>query len=145
MEASSLIVYADAIAKARTATLSPLLQFCCSKFRTLRDGRRYCLYRVSGIESSEADTCETINLGCLSRKFPDLEDLVQNEPVGQTISGVLCAIRDIKHLRQMRGLEQRFVASHTKCDIAQLLTATAEKYVAAVKGLDLESPQSTKE
>ena len=144
MEASSLIVYADAIAKARIATLSPLLQFCYSKFRTLRDGHRYCLYRGSGVES-EADTCETINLGCLSRKFPDLEDLVQNEPVGQTISGVLCAIRDIKHLRQMRGLEQRFVASHTKCDIAQLLTATAEKYVAAVKGLDLESSQRTEE
>ena len=144
MEASSLIVHADTIVKARTATLSPLLQFCCGKFRGLRDEHSYCRYRGS-VSESEADTCETINLGCLSRRFPDLEDLVQNEPVGQTISGVLCAIRDIKRLQQMRGLEQRFVASHTKCDIAQLLTATAEIYVAAVKGLDLESSQSTEE
>ena len=97
MEASSLIVHADAIAKVRTATLSPLLQLCYGKFNILRDEHRYCRYRGSASES-EADMCETINLGCLSRQFPNLEDLVQNEPVGQTISGVLCAIRDIKRL-----------------------------------------------
>lgn len=144
MEATSLIVRADAIAKARTATLLPLLQFCCRTFHRLRDEHSYCSYRGS-VSESEANTCETINLGCLSRQFPNLEDLVQNEPVGQTISGVSYTIRYMKRFQQMKGLEQRFVASHTKCDVAQLLTATAEDYVTAVKGLDLKSSQSTEE
>lgn len=67
---------------------------------------------------SEFQDCQAINLGSLSRQFPDLRDPTKaSKSDPHCIVYIIDVIKKIRHLREMSGLNGRFVLQHARCDI----------------------------
>lgn len=104
----------------------------------------YSCYRRQSYEEypdqdfSEFEDCQAINLGSFARQFPDLRDprkALKSDP--QSIVYILDAIEKVRHLREMTGLDGRFVAQHTRCDIGDALYTHSDMRIKASKGRSL--------
>lgn len=90
--------------------------------------------------NSEAEACEALNLGHLSRQFPYLcEPTKTSKSDPRSVTQIHDAIRNIRHIQGMSGLEHAFAARHGGCDVGQLLQPKADACVHAVQGRTLSS------
>ena len=92
-----------------------------------------------GILDDESEACESINLGLLSRQFPDIREPTRatgSDP--RSITEIHTAIIGTKHLQDMAGLADGFASEHEACDVGSIIQPEALAYVNAVRGRELD-------
>jgi hypothetical protein len=89
---------------------------------------------------SEIEDCEAVNLGCLTRQFPDLcEPTETSDRERRSVLQILDAIYKIKHFEDMPSLDSRFTIRHGACDIGHFIQGLADRCVDLVQGRNLRS------
>jgi len=105
--------------------------------------QKRCEHRNNLSIVSEIEDCEAVNLGCLSRQFPDLcEPTKASECERRSVLQILDAINRIKHFEDMDSLDSRFTIRHGACDIGHFIQGLANRCVDLVQGRNLRSASS---
>ncbi len=87
----------------------------------------------------ESETCESINLGLLSRQFPDIcEPTRATKSDPRSITELHKAIIGTRHLQDMAGLACGFARKHEACDVGSIIQLEALAYVHGVRGRELD-------
>lgn len=136
------LTLSDWIKERRVELLREILLVCWTEMDRLRTAnscfRRQPFEDYPDQDTSEFEDCQAINLGSLSRQFPNLRDprkAPKCDP--QSIVYIVDAIKNIRHLREMSGLAGRFVAQHTDCDIGDAIYSKVDEQIKALKGRSL--------
>lgn len=101
----------------------------------LRNSKKARVCQVGGASAAE---CDTINLGCLLQRFPDIKEPVYNCPRSkETVSHL--AARSEKILDLSGLFIDSFSSNHKSCAVGPRLALLAKMVLERVKGLDLGS------
>lgn len=125
------------LAETRADSIRTLLHYC------LEARRKRCELRDDPTMVSEIEDCEAVNLGCLTRQFPDpYEPTETSKRERRSVVQIREAIYKIKHFEDMHSLDPTFKLRHEKCDIGHFIQGIADRCIFAVQGQSLRSASS---
>lgn len=127
----------DWLAQSRADSIRSLLRYCWEA------SRKRCKFQKKHSMVSKVEDCEAVNLGCLTRQFPDIcepTETSKREP--RSVLQILGAIYNIKRFEDMHSLDHTFILRHETCDVGHLIQDLADRCVDAVQGRSLRSASS---